>query len=548
MGRGRVVLALSVTAVGGLFAPDPIVAQTVEPANLRVEVVAQLFATPTSMTFIGPDDLLVLLTGTGRVRRVTGGVPGPFVLDVNVEFHTPQGFLGITKDPDFVHNGYIYIFYTESEGFDGGPAIANRVYRYRWDGSVLAEPLLVLDLPLSIGGNHHGGVIMFGRDDRLYTIVGDLNHLGQLQNFPEGPPPDDGGVILRTDGRGRALTDNPFYDPDDPRNPLGRYWAYGVRNSFGLAVDPVSGDVWDTENGPLDMDEVNRVVRGSNSGWRKIMGPDERSPGSQSDLWHAPGSVYSDPEFSWVNPIGPTALQFVASRRLGCDLEHRLIVGDVNCDQLYRFGLDPARNALAFDDPALSDLVADNLADRCAGEQSEIRFGSGFGVATDIENGPDGFLYVVSFTRNTIYRIRPVEPVAGDSDADLVPDACDCAPADPQSWAEPREVPRIRLSGTGDLRLGWDEQSPTGGPGTTFDLASGSLLALRADASFVGACSLGSSPTTTWTDSRPAPEAGDAYYYLVRSANGCGQGTFGDGSGPADPRDLLDTLSHAACD
>jgi len=547
--RIRPAVAAAAVLAAWILQQGVLEAQTVDAPALEVEVVAPLFNTPTSMAFIAPDDLLVLQKSNGRVRRVTSDVPGAFVLDVNVDSASERGLLGIATDPDFVNNGYVYLFYTETQDVDDGPVLGNRVYRYRWDGGALVEPLLVLDLPVSPERNHNGGIVVFGSDDRLYTLIGDLNHLGKLQNFATGPDPDDTGVILRTDGYGTTLIDNPFFDPADPGNPLGRYFAYGIRNSFGLAVDPVSGELWDTENGPLDMDEINRVEPGFNSGWRTIMGPDDRSSGDQSDLWHAPGSAYSDPEFSWADTIGPTAIQFVASRRLGCELEHTLLVADVDCGQLYRFRLDPSRQSLDFASAELQDLVADNLGDLCAGEQSEIVFGQGFGLVSDIETGPDGFLYVVSIATNTIYRIRPVEPVPGDSDGDLVPDACDCATADPQSYAEPLEVPHLRPSKGPSLRLGWDDQRPVSGPGTTYAIASGSLADLHATGTFAGACALASSVSASATsDPRPDPGPGDGYYYLVRASNGCGAGTYGDSGEAVDPRDLLDASMPPACE
>jgi glucose/arabinose dehydrogenase len=524
-------------------------AQTVDPPELRVELVVQLFATPTTMVFIGPDDLLVPQKRSGMIRRVIGGVRGPIVLDVNVSDVSERGLLGITKDPDFLHNGWIYLYYTETEGMDNGPVLGNRIYRYRWDGSALVEPLLLHAMPYSIEGNHNGGVMVFGRDDRLYAIIGDMNQNGKLQNVATGPDPDDAGAILRLDGLGNSPSDNPFYDPNDRDAPLGRVFAYGVRNSFGLTVDPVTGDVWDTENGVADMDEINHVAPGFNSGWIRIMGPDARSTGDLDDLWFAPGAVYSDPEYSWADSIGPTATEFVRSRRMGCALEHALLVGNVNCGEIYRFTLDASRQALSFTTPELQDLVADNVGAECTAEQAETLFGHGFGVVSDIENGPDGFLYVLSISTNSIYRIRPVEPVAGDTDGDLVPDACDCGPSDPGAWAEPVELPRLRPSLAGGLQLGWDDQGASAGTGTTYRVVTGSLTGLHASGGFDSACTLAAgSSIPAATDARPDPQVDDGFYYLVRAENGCADGTFGDGTGPLDPRDALDAAAPPDCD
>ena len=543
--------ALACACLAALAAADRTLEaqQTVEPPELRVELVGQLFATPTTMTFIGPDDLLVPQKYSGMIRRVVGGVRGPIVLDVNVHGDYERGLLGIVKDPDFVHNRWIYLYYTEAEGVDYGPVLGNHIYRYRWDGSALVEPQLLLQLPASAEGNHNGGVLVFGSDDRLYTVIGDANHRGKVQNIAAGAEADDTGAILRLDRNGSPPSDNPFYDPSNPASPLGRVFAYGVRNSFGLAVDPVTGDLWDTENGTFDMDEINRVVPGSNSGWIRIMGPAARSAGNVVDLWHAPGSIYSDPEYSWADAIGVTSLAFVESRRMGCAMEHALLVGAFQCGEIYRFTLDADRQGLSFTAPELADLVADNLGAECTAEQAETMFGHGFGIVTDIKNGPDGFIYVLSFTTNSIYRIRPVEPVAGDTDGDLVPDACDCGTSDPSAWAEPLELKRLRPSLAGSLRLGWDDVRSVAGSGTTYRVVRGRLTELQASGGFEAACTLGAgSSTPTASDTQPDPPPDDGYYYLVRAENGCADGTFGDGAGPVDPRDALDASTPGGCE
>ena len=230
------VMTVSVTA-----------AQTVDEPTLGVDVVVSGLSLPTSMAFIGPDDFLVLQKSDGRVMRVTAVNPQPVeVLDVAVHSSSERGLLGIATDPDFINNRLVYLYYTESStGNDtssrNSEPLGNRVYRYTWDGIALVDPILILDLPATPGPNHDGGIVAFGPDDALYTVIGDLNRQGTLQNLPDGPDPDDTGVILRTDAAGRAIFDNPFYSPTDPESPMGRYYAYGVRNSFGLAFDPLSG-------------------------------------------------------------------------------------------------------------------------------------------------------------------------------------------------------------------------------------------------------------------------------------------------------------------
>ncbi len=177
------------------------------------------------------------------------------------------------------------------------PRLANRVYRYTWNGSALVNPSLILSLPVTPGPNHDGGIITFGPDGKLYVVIGDLNRSGQLQNHATGAAPDDTSVILRLNDDGTIPADNPFHAQG---GNLAKYYAYGIRNSFGLAFDPLTNKLWMTENGPNNYDEINLVEPGFNSGWNQIMGPDSRDPQGTSDLFQVPGSHLQRPQILLV--------------------------------------------------------------------------------------------------------------------------------------------------------------------------------------------------------------------------------------------------------
>jgi aldose sugar dehydrogenase len=536
-----------------LMAPLPVLAQTIGDPNLTIQTLATGLNQPTTMVFIGNDDILVMEKATGQVKRIVGGILQPgFVLDVAVHSLSERGLLGSAVDPDFAVNRQVYLYYTESstgvDTADNSIPLGNRVYRYTWNGAALVNPVLILNLPVTSGPNHDGGVMTFGQDGALYVVIGDLNRNGKLQNIANGPDPDDTGVIFRVDTNGAALPDNPFFNPARPTDAMGRYWSYGTRNSFGLTIDPVTGNVWDTENGPTVMDEVNQVRRGSNSGWNQIMGPDALDPQGQADLWVAPGSAYSDPEFSWAVPVAPTALAFAASPILGCGLQNDLLVGDNNCGQLYRFHPNAARDALTFTSMELQDKVADNGGAVCSGQLQEVLFGGNWGAITDLENGPDGRLYLVSLTRGAVYRIGPKVGVFPDADGDAVADACDCAPTNATAYAVPAVIPRLRATSVGPTTLRWDPQTATAGTGTTYTVVSGDARALRPDGGFASACTLRQGLTSPEiSEGRTDPPAGSAYYYLARAETACGAGTFGDSSLTPDPRDLLDAALPADC-
>lgn len=208
--------------------------------------------------------------------RVAGGVLNPApVLDVDVDPRSFGGLLSIVVHPNFQNNQYVYIFYTEGDtGMDIlGTAVANSVYRYTWDSGsgTLTSPVLIANLPaLTAGSGNYSGIMVFGPDGKLYITVGDLGRTGQLQNNPTGAGADDTSVILRLNDDGSTPKDNPFRSQG---GPAADYFAYGVRNSFGMAFDPLTGKLWNTENGAMNWDEINLVERGFNSGWTKIQGP-----------------------------------------------------------------------------------------------------------------------------------------------------------------------------------------------------------------------------------------------------------------------------------
>jgi aldose sugar dehydrogenase len=375
-------------------------APTLKDPNLSVTEIASGLTFPTTMAFIGADDILVLQKNNGMVRRVIAGVlQATAVLDVDVDTSSERGMLGIAVHPNFPTSPFVYLYYTESStsGDSSGSAAANRVYRYTWNGAALTSPVLIVDLPASPGPNHDGGIITFGPDGKLYIVIGDLNRNGQLQNFPGGPAPDDTSVILRLNEDGSVPSDNPFFSQG---GNLAKYYAYGIRNSFGLAFDPLTDELWMTENGPDSFDEINLVEAGFNSGWEKLMGPDARNSNNATDLFTIAGSHYTDPKFSWLNVVGPTAIVFLDSTSLGSQYENDAFVGDINNGNLYHFRPNATRDGFLFSGAGLADLVADNNA-----ELDETIIGTGFAGITDLKIGPDGRLYVVSFGDGKIYAI-----------------------------------------------------------------------------------------------------------------------------------------------
>lgn len=378
-------------------------AQSLIDSNLLIETVpATGLEAPTGLTFGPNGEIFAIEKNTGRVKLVTGGVANE-VLDLDVANNSERGLLGIALHPDFASNNYAYLYYSASgNGSDGSSWLENRLSRFTWNGSALVDEEELFAIPssgsLPNGPNHNGGPILFGPDGKLYGATGDLNrNLAEQNNTSTPGTSAKTGGIYRLNDDGTIPTDNPFLG--EANSDFDPWYAYGVRNSFGLAFDPVTGQLWDTENGPNVFDEINVVASGFNSGWNEIMGPAD--PGDLANLVELDGSAYSDPEFSFASPIGITSLEFLADSTLA-DYLNGVLVGDVNTQSLYYLPLNASRDGFELTG-GLADLVADSAAER-----NELLFGEDFGIVTDLQVGPDGALYVVSLTNSAIYRIAPV--------------------------------------------------------------------------------------------------------------------------------------------
>jgi glucose/arabinose dehydrogenase len=378
--------------------PDPSPPSLSDP-NIRVEKVLAGLESPTSMAFLDSDDIIITQKDNGIVRLVLNGVlqPQP-ILQVPVLNNSERGLLGVaiantTSDSTAKT---VFLYYTEPVGNEA----RNRIYRYEWNGTNnLAGGRLILDLPGEPGPNHNGGKIHIGPDGMLYTVKGDLNRDGMLQNVRDGPPPDDTSVVLRVDYNGNGVGNVLSAQGVD----LSKYYAYGIRNSFGFDFDPLTGILWDAEDGPADYDEINIVLPGFNSGWQKVMGPIADKGITTEDLVLFQGSHYADPVFSWFRSEGVTDMEIFNSTSLGEKYAYNMFVGDINNGNLYFFTINSNRTGLDLGGiPGLEDLVANNNE-----ELNAVILGRGFsGGITDIETGPDGYLYILTFSGD-LYRLVP---------------------------------------------------------------------------------------------------------------------------------------------
>jgi glucose/arabinose dehydrogenase len=474
----------------GRIDADSIAAEMLDP-NLQVTTALDVGTTqPIGIVFLEQDDFLILEKASGQVKRVIGGVvQATPVLDLNVNSFSERGLLSLVLHPDFPDEPFMYVRWTESStGADSDvdlevPLLGNRVDRFRWDGATLTADSNIIKMRalqtdnIAVtghpgtnnprpNGNHNGGVMRFGPDGKLYIFMGDQGRRGWLQNLQNGPfetapfvddtfggpQPDDehlSGVILRLNDDGTAPEDNPFFAVGaglggEAGANIQKVFSYGHRNGFGMAFDPYSGDLWETENGDDTFSEINRVEPGMNGGWIQLAGPQSRffdfktievnqfggalqqlrfpptrlanAPGTaRTSLFMLPGARYSDPELSWKFESGPAGTTFVHGTALGADHDGTLWVGSSRAFEtvggtggsLFRLVLSRNRQKIDTSDPRLADTVVDNLGKFDPTESESLLIGRGFGTTPSIEQGPDGNLYVVSITDGKIYMISP---------------------------------------------------------------------------------------------------------------------------------------------
>jgi aldose sugar dehydrogenase len=389
--------------------------------NLKAELVFIGLKSPTSMAFLGPNDILVLEKNNGTVKRIVNGTLIPTLHLVNVATEGGRGMLGINVAKHGESDSpYVFLYFIESSGKkDGDPETGGnaRLYRYDLKNNMLTNPKLLQDVSGERGvGNHpdefhNGGKILVGPDENVYLVVGEFSgrHTSTM-NLPNRDLPDGDSGILRLTFDGKPIKGGSIIGDEDPLN---KYFAYGIRNSFGMDFDPETGNLWDTENGPHYGDEINLVKPGFNSGYNIVQGiwylnPDwitagDIAPRKPDGLVDFDGKGrYSPPEFTWYQSVGPTALKFLNSDKLGRQYENDMFVGDTR-GRIFHFELNEKRTALS-----LNGTLVDKVADTNA-ENKDITFGSGFKTITDMQVGPDGYLYILSFKFGAIFRIVPTQ-------------------------------------------------------------------------------------------------------------------------------------------
>lgn len=304
----------------------------------------------TAMAFLPDGGLLITERATGRIRIYRDGVlqaaPWATVPVGSFSSFVEQGLLGIAVDPDYRNNRYVYVYYTE-------PTLnENRIGRLTEVGGS-GTNLTVLTRPGEIPTDwyHNGGTMVFGHDGTLFVASGDNYTPSNAQDLSNLL-----GKVLRYELPNLTVPpNNPFAG-----SPI---YSYGHRNHFGLAVHPVTGVLYQTENGLAIQDEINRIVPGGNYGWPAVEG---NHP--------APNPAYVSPLSTYSPTIAPTGMTFYTGEHFPPAYRNVLFFSDYNMNRIHAVTLNAAGTAVQ------NEVFFDSLP------------GGGYGVLA----GPDGSLYVLT--------------------------------------------------------------------------------------------------------------------------------------------------------
>jgi aldose sugar dehydrogenase len=349
--------------------PDQVIRS--ELHTFRLETVVPNLDTPWGIAFL-PGDRMLVTERPGRLRIVDHGhlQPEPVAGVPKVFLHQDGGLLDVIAHPDYASNGWLYLAYTEAgpNGTSMTVVVRGRIRDNHW----VDQQTIFRAAPRHYHTSyvHYGCRFLFDRDNHLFFTIGDRGEQPEAQDLSSPC-----GKIHRVMDDGSIPPDNPFVGRADA---LGSIWSYGHRHPQGLMFHPVTGKLWESEHGPTDGDELNRIEPGRNYGWPIISnGKDRRAP---IEGTHKVGM--ESPIVFWTPAIAPSGIEFYTSDRFPRWKNH-LFVACLGGEQLRRIETD-------------GDRVT----------HQEILF-KDFGRVRDVTTGPDGYLYIAFNAPGRIARLVP---------------------------------------------------------------------------------------------------------------------------------------------
>lgn len=349
-----------------------------EQHNFRVATVAEGLAHPWGMAFL-PDGGILVTERPGRLRVIRDGRldPTPIAGVPQVAARGQGGMLDVALHPSFSQNRLVYLSFSKP----GQNGATTAVVRGRLEGNRLTNVEEIFEANAwGTGGAHFGSRLVFDRDGYLFITVGDRGDSpGRGANHRAQNPRDHAGTILRLHDDGRVPRDNPFVGRSDA---LPEIYAYGDRNSQGMALHPTTGEIWLSMHGPRGGDEINRLQAGANHGWPLFTHGVNYDGSRITDRTDAPG--IQTPLLHWTPSIAPSGLAFYTGDRFPA-WRGNVFVGALAGQHLRRIVFEGTR-------PVRQEQLLRDLGHR-------IR---------DVRNGPDGYLYLlVDAASAPVLRLEP---------------------------------------------------------------------------------------------------------------------------------------------
>ena len=364
--------------------PLPSLPQIFETADLKIRVdkVADGLANPWSLAWLPNGDLLIT-ERAGRLRVFRNGVldPEPIANVPEVRITALGGLLDVLPHPNFAQNRVLYLSY--AKGGEGNLA-TTALSRARLEGHALkdVEEIFVAD-NWSASPTNFGGRMVFGRDGKLYLVVGERQEQDRAQDTML-----HGGKVLRLNEDGTAPSDNPFVGK---QGYLPEIYSIGHRSPQGLAVHPTTGELWENEHGPLGGDEINVVRAGLNYGWPLVTYGKNYDGTIVSEYSARDG--FESPFMFWVPSIAISGLSFYTGDRLAA-WKGNAFVGSMMEGRTRATGHVQRITFAENGQPIQREPILAQLRQR-------IR---------DVRPGPDGLLYVLTDQNpGVLLRIEPAE-------------------------------------------------------------------------------------------------------------------------------------------
>ena len=283
---------------------------------------------PAGFTF-APDGRIFYgerLTGEIRIYDPSNGSNTLFFTISNVSITGEQGLLGLALHPRYPARPFVYAYATRNVN----GSLKDQIVAVRDSGGTGRSPKVIWSSDTTAGDYHDGGRILFGPDRRLYAIQGEAHDSSNSQDLT-----NDAGKILRMTDTGAIPPDNPF--------PGSRIWAYGFRNSFGFNFDPLTRNLWETENGPTCNDELNFISKGANYGWGPTETCSTPPPPPQNTNQDGPNPVL--PQVWFTPTIAPVGMAFC----VGCGItqsEGTFFFGAYNTSDIWQVSLSSDRKTI----------------------------------------------------------------------------------------------------------------------------------------------------------------------------------------------------------